>query len=74
MQRFMTAILTATPLVTCVRITERSESARGVSSSTPLLIGPGCMMNAPFLRRFSRRRFSPKTLAYSETDGKCVAL
>ena len=39
--RYSTAILTATPLVTCLRITEWGPSATSESISTPRFMGPG---------------------------------
>ena len=43
-KRYRTAILTAWPLVTWLRITELSLSATSLESSTPRLMGPGCMI------------------------------
>src|SRR5690606_31960167 len=42
----MTAIRTATPFVTCSRMTLRGPSATSAANSRSRLIGPGCMMSA----------------------------
>ena len=44
--RKRTAIRTASPLVTCSRMTDWGPSAMAESSSTPRLMGPGCMIRA----------------------------
>ena len=50
--RYKTAIRTATPFVTCSRITDRrGSSATSLAISTPRFIGPGCMMIALLLAR-----------------------
>ena len=41
------AILTATPISTCSRISDCAPSAINVSISMPRFIGPGCMTRAP---------------------------
>ena len=45
---------TATPALTWSRMTARSESAASADSSTPRLIGPGCMMIASGFMAASR--------------------
>ncbi len=68
--RYKTAILTASPLVTCSRITDCGPSAIEASTSTPRLIGPGCITNASGLRYFIVSLLRPKILAYSLMLGK----
>jgi len=50
-----TAILTATPISTCSRMSDCAPSAISVSISTPRFIGPGCMTSAP---GFAQESFS----------------
>ena len=57
--RYMTAMRTATPELTWSRITARSESAASAESSTPRLMGPGCMMIASFFIASMRARLMP---------------
>src|SRR5581483_8805940 len=57
--RSSTAMRTATPQLTCWRITARGPSATCGASSTPRLIGPGCMTIASGLAKPSVRSLSP---------------
>lgn len=57
--KYRTAIRTATPFSTCSRIMDWLESATSLSSSTPLLMGPGCIMTTSFLRLSSNSRWIP---------------
>src|SRR5262245_13979831 len=55
-----TAMRTATPFATCVRMTDCGPSARSLSISTPRFMGPGCMTIASGRASFIRSRVSPK--------------
>ena len=68
--RYSTAIRTATPLVTCSRMTEFGASATSDAISTPRFIGPGCMMITSGLASLTRSGVMPKTVKYSRSDGK----
>src|SRR5262249_52429794 len=54
LSRYSNAMRTATPLVTCVSMTDWAPRATRGSISTPSFIGPGCMINAPGLARARR--------------------
>ena len=56
-----TAILTATPLLTCSRMTERGPSATSEAISTPRFIGPGCITSTLGEASLSRFASSPKS-------------
>ena len=49
---------TATPFVTCSRMTEFGPSATRGEISMPRFMGPGCMMSTSGLARPSRRAFT----------------
>ena len=68
--RYSTAIRTATPLVTCSTITERSLSATSAVISMPRTIGPGCMTIVWSWRVAIRRPSSPYRREYSRAVGK----
>ena len=57
--RFITAIRTAMPKVTCGRITACGPSATAESISTPRFIGPGCMTIASGAAKASFSGVSP---------------
>ena len=65
-----TAMRTASPLVTCSRMTDCGPSASADASSTSRLIGPGCMIKASGLIYLRLSLSSPKTFAYSPVLGK----
>ena len=65
---------TASPLVTCSRITEFGPSATSLVSSTSRLIGPGCMISASGFISLSVSRLMPKNFAYSPVLGKNPAV
>lgn len=57
--KYNTAIRTATPFSTCCKIIDWPLSATSLSSSTPRLIGPGCMITISFCRLSSSFRLMP---------------
>src|SRR5439155_22411547 len=59
--RYRTAMRTATPFVTCARMTLCDPSATRESISTPRFMGPGCMMVSSRGARSSRSTVTPKT-------------
>src|SRR2546426_11522499 len=59
--RYSTAIRTATPFVTCSRITLWGPSATRASISTPRFMGPGCMIVMGRAAFSSRSAVTPKT-------------
>src|SRR6476661_1218267 len=61
---------TATPLVTCGRMTLWGPSATSLSISTPRFMGPGWRISRSFGARASRSRVTPKTRLYSRRDGR----
>src|SRR5512143_2772504 len=67
--KYNTAMRTATPFVTCSRITLKGPSATSESISTPRFIGPGWRMRMSRLARSSRSRDTPNTRLYSRCDG-----
>ena len=64
---------TATPLVTCSRITLRPSSATSWAISTPRFMGPGCMITTSSLARARRSFVTPKWMAYSRRLGRRFA-
>ena len=60
----------ATPFSTWFKIMDCFESATSLVNSTPLLIGPGCMMTISLLIEFNNSLLIPNNCVYSLTDGK----
>ena len=58
----ITAILTATPFVTCSFITLCSPSMTLDENSTPRFTGPGCITSAPGFASFNLSLSTPKNL------------
>src|SRR6266850_1636953 len=56
-----TAMRTATPLLTCSRMTERGPSATSEAISTPRFMGPGCMTSTLGEASFTRFASKPKS-------------
>src|SRR5256885_514046 len=69
LRRYSSAIRTATPLVTCVSMTDCADRATRGSISTPSFIGPGCMTTAPGLACASRSSVKAYVRTYSRTLG-----
>ena len=68
-RKLNTAILTATPFSTWSNIAEFALSATTEESSTPLLIGPGCITITSLLAFCITAGVSPKSFEYSLSDG-----
>src|SRR5262249_19323887 len=71
--RSSTAMRIATPQLTCCRITARGPSATCGASSTPRLIGPGCITIASGLAKPSVRSLSPNVRDSSRVLGNLGA-
>src|SRR3989337_3550202 len=60
----------ATPVSTWFNMIDCALSASSSDSSTPRLIGPGCMITASFFAREKIPLFRPYVREYSRIDGK----
>jgi len=59
LNKYNTAMRTATPFSTWWSMMEDGPSATSLSSSTPRLMGPGCMMTISLPRLSNMRRLMP---------------
>ncbi len=64
---------TETPLATCSRTVDLSESAAAAEISSPRFMGPGCMTIVSGPRSASRASSRPQMRAYSRGFGKKAA-